>query len=215
MGLDGVWTLILSCALLALTAGISWLFTLYKTWRVAVGTPAHADVHDWIVVLGKRLIGATVTMEYAGRLRRAKGLYDEQSNARIMVLGGYTSEGPFSEAQQGKNFRVARGVPETAVHTEDDSHHTLENLQNGRQLMAETLQHPLVLVTSRYHLARSATLASGMNLPVTLCAAEDQWQWSGYGFSRLLIESFFLHWYWTGRIWSTITFNRKSLARIS
>lgn len=215
MGLDGAWTLLLSCTLMVGTLGLSWLAMLLHVWRVASQTPTQLIPKQWIVVLGKRLLGATVTLEYAARLRRAETLYKTAPGAQILVLGGHTSEGPFSEAQQGQNYLRQRGVPVGDIQLEDHSLHTLENLRNARDLLAGRLDQPLTLVTSRYHLARSQALATGLGLPHQLCAAEDELVWCPALCRHLVVESFFLHWYWVGRLWSTWTRNRKSLARIT
>lgn len=215
MGIDGLWALFLSCLLLVATLGLSWLAVLWQVWRLAVTTPTDVKAQDWIVVLGKRLLGAAVTLEYAQRLRRASELFAEQPGSKIMILGGFTSEGPFSEAQQGANFLQQRGIPADAMQIEDVSFHTLENLRNARELLGSNLDKPITLITSRYHLARSHALAAGFGLPHQLCAAEERLEIRPAVIWRLCVEAFFLHWYWVGRYWSTVMRNRKNLARIS
>lgn len=215
LGPVGAWTLLLSTLLVVGSAGLSWLLMFWHARQVAVRTPTSVPVHGWILVLGKRLLGATVTCEFAERLRRAETLYRAADKADIMVMGGHTAEGPFSEAEQGRNFLLQRGLPADRLHCEDISHHTLENLQRGRHLLGAHAQQPLVMVTSRSHMARSLAMARGMGLPVVPCAAEEAWQWSLRAFWRLGVESLMLHWYWVGRLWSTLTRNQKSLARIS
>lgn len=215
VGADGAWTLLLSCLLIVATLGTTWLLLLWRVWRMALQTPAQARAQDWIVVLGRQLLGSAVTVEYATRLRRAELLWRAGDGLRIMVLGGHTSEGPFSEAQQGLRFLLQRGLPATAIHTEDRSQHTLENLQNARRLLGGGIEKPMVLITSRYHLARCHALAAGMALPHVMCAAEEDPGTGPGQFLLMLREAFFLHWYLVGRGWSTVIRSRKTLARIS
>lgn len=215
IGTDGLWTLCLSCGLITVTLGVSWLLVTWRVWRMAVNATTDVEPLDWIVVLGNRLLGSAISLYFSARLRRAEILYRKNPEARILIHGGRTSEGPFTEAGQGKSFLLQRGVPKAAIHTEDSSLYTLENLQNAKRLLPHTPEKPHVLVTSRHHLARCHTLAQGMQLPHVLCAAEDRWQWRPALLKRLWVEGFYLHWYWVGRIWSTLTRNRKSLARIT
>ncbi len=215
LGADGVLTLLLSCLLIICTLGLSWAIAFMRVYLMASRTTTQVKPHDWILVLGKRLLGATVTLEYATRLSRAENIYKADDCSRIMILGGYTSEGPFSEARQGLNYLLQRGLPAADIYTEDRSRHTLENLRNARDLMDGSVEKPLTLITSRYHLARSHALAAGFGLPHQLCAAEERLEPAVPLFWKMCVEAFFLHWYWVGRYWSLLTRNHKSLARIS
>ncbi len=72
-----------------------------------------------------------------------------------------------------------------------------------------------MLVTSRYHLARSETLARGLDLRPVLCAAEERLRHDPLTFWRLGLEAYYLHSYAAGKTWSRWTGNRHSLARIT
>ncbi len=72
-----------------------------------------------------------------------------------------------------------------------------------------------MLVTSRYHLARSQALARGLNLQPVLCAAEERLRLNPLTLWRLGLEAWYLHWYEVGKTWSRWTGNRHSLARIT
>lgn len=214
MGADGAFTLLLSTALVLVTAGLSWLLVTAYVLRLAVSTSNRITRADWLLVLGRQLMGSTVTLEYAARLNRAATLAKAQPQAKILVLGGHTSEGPFTEAAKGREFLLHRGISEQRIETEDRSRHTLENLQQARTHLGE---HPgrLLLITSRSHLARSRVLANGLGVDAQLCAAEAEFEWTAGNIGRVLLEAAYLHWYWVGRAWASLTRNEKSLARIS
>ncbi len=214
MGGDGAFTLLLSSGLILLSGGLSWLLMSLYVLSVALRSSNRIAPTDWILVLGRQLMGTTVTLEYAARLNRAALLAAAQPQARILLLGGHTSEGPFSEAAKGREFLMQRGIPESRMQFEDRSRHTLENLQQAREQLGDNPGR-LLLVTSRYHLARSQTLARGLDLEAQGCAAEVEFVWSMDNVRHLLREGVYLHWYWVGRIWSVLTRNQKSLARIS
>jgi hypothetical protein len=110
---------------------------------------------------------------------------------------------------------MSAGVPAGRILVEDRSAHTLENLRHARSMLAQRSRQPLALITSRYHLARSAAMARGLRLRPALCAAEDCWRDGLLPSVRLLREGYLLHWYHVGRTWSHWTGNRRSLAKIS
>lgn len=214
MGWDGLAMLALSNLLLLATLGLSGLWLLRRVWRIARAAPV-AGVHgDWVVVLGARLIHDQVAPGYARRLRRAAALYQANPQRRILLVGGHTG-GSVSEAERGREFLLGLGLPAARLFIEDQSLNTLDNLRQARQLLAGDGARPFVLVTSRYHLARSQALARGLDLQPVLCAAEDRLHLDPWTLWRLGLEAWYLHWYEVGRAWSRWTRNRHSLARIT
>ena len=207
MGWDGLAMLVLSNLLLLATLGLSGLWLLRRVWRVARDAPV-ADVDgDWIVVLGARLIHDQVAPGYARRLRRAAALHHADPRRRILLVGGCTG-GSVSEAERGREFLVELGLPAASLFIEDQSLNTLDNLRHARRLLAGDGARPFVLVTSRYHLARSEALARGLGLEPMLCAAEDCLRLNLWTLWRLGLEAWYLHWYEVGRAWSRWTRNR-------
>ncbi len=215
IGLDGWTLLVLSIALIGLTAGLSWLWQLGRVYRIARHTPCTGIAGGVIIVLGQRLQHETVGWEYAQRLQRAQALYEQGDGDEILIVGGKTGASRYSEAEQGQRFLLARGVPGHRIRLEDRSRHTLENLRHARMTSGDRGQQPFVLVTSRYHLARSQALALGLSLRPRLCAAEERLRLDPSTLLQLLREAFYLHWYLTGRTWSQWTGNRKSLGKIT
>ena len=214
MGLDGLAMLALSNLALLATGGLSGLWLLGQVWRVARTAPATDDADGWIVVLGVRLQQDRIQPDYALRLRRAAALYRANPDRPILLVGGLTG-GSVSEATQGRRFLIEAGLPAARLVTEDHSLHTLDNLRHARQLRAEVREQPFTLVTNRYHLAPSMTMAGGLGLQSKPCAAEDRLRLNLPTVGRLLQEAWYLHWYHVGRLWSRWTGNRHSLARIS
>lgn len=214
MGWDGLAMLALSNLVLLATAGLSGLWTLYRVWRIARDTPFAGVEGDWIVVLGARLLHDRIAPGYGRRLRRAAALYHADPRRRILLVGGHTG-GSASEAECGREFLRELGIPAASLFIEDQSLNTLDNLRHARQLLAEIRERPFVLVTSRYHLARSQALACGLDLRPVPCAAEERLRHNPVTLWRLAMEAYYLHWYAVGKTWSRWTGNRHSLARIT
>ena len=214
IGWNGAAMLVLSNLVLLATVGLSGLWLYYRVWRIARAAPVAGIEGDWIVVLGARLIHDQVAPGYARRLRRAAALHHADPRRRILVVGGHTG-GSVSEAERGREFLCELGLPAVHLFIEDQSLNTLENLRQARRLLAEDGARPFVLVTSRYHLARSQALARGLDLQPVLCAAEDRLRLNPWNLWRLGLETWYLHWYEVGKAWSRWTRNRYSLARIT
>jgi len=214
IGADGLFTLLLSNIVIAATLGLSLAWPLLQIVRTARNTPVSAPPGSLLVVLGMRLGNGVVTSDYAARLERAGKLYSGDNSHAILIVGGFTGDAVASEAAAGSEYLVFRGVRREQILIEDASRHTLENLRNARSLLQSNGCDRFVIISSRYHLARSRIIAQGLGMNPDLCGAEDEFQLQVAGLPRLLLEACYIHWYHTGAIWSRLTCSKKSLDRI-
>ena len=210
-GLDGdaLLTLALSLAGIWLTRGLSFVWQLLRIISTASSTPATVFGASAIVVPGHRLENGEISGDFRARLDRAAALFSPDAS---IIVTGAAADNEVSEAQAGRDYLVAQGIPADAIHLEQQSTNTLLNLQHARSLAPG--QAPMTLVSNRYHLQRLKIMAEGMKIPVQLCAAEARWTPRAV-WPKLLLEAFFTHWYWTGRLFSRITGNRRMLQRIT
>jgi uncharacterized SAM-binding protein YcdF (DUF218 family) len=216
IGADGLAMLGLSGAILLLSLGTSLLLAFGYALRIALYAPSCVPLPARIIVLGIRLNGnGNPTPCYQARLDRALTLWQRSESSQIVILGGVTTPGTRSEAQAGALFLRERGVCAAAIEMEERSRHTLENLQQYRQRFPTDLTELPVLVTSRYHLARSSLLAAGLGIAHRRCAAEERWLAALWHLPRMLQEALLIHWYVSGRSFAWLTGNRSITARIS
>ncbi len=223
-GWDGLTTFIFSNFLLLITFGIGFLFLFFRTFKIASQTsvtfPVSHNTCQTILVAGLRLENNQPTDEFKLRLNRVVALCKTMSaETKIIILGGLTGDNSISEAKAGAKFLIEQGIDEQAITTEDHSRHTLENLQNARVLLtgmtSSNNSTEAIIISSRYHLHRILTLGKGLNLTLYPVAAEGDFNQSFLNLLLLLKETYYLHWYWSGKIWVFITLNKKSQARIS
>lgn len=213
LGWDGWWTLLLSGLVTLGSLGLTYIWALTYVVRCARRTDPFGEGVEIALVLGRQLKNNQVTALFAQRLERARDLIQNGQVKKLMVLGGTTGSNSISEAAAGCAYLVAGDVVRESIILEDRSRHTLENLRHARQEMASN-PRPAVLITNRYHLARSLLLAAGLGLNVQPCPAEPAFP-RGVGPLILMArEAVFVHWYHVGRIWSEWTGNHESLARI-
>lgn len=215
IGGDGWFTLLLSTTLIGLMGGITLLILGHRVLSVArLSKPACTSDAELLLVPGMQLLEERPNHDYSLRLERARQLHSQNSQG-ILIMGGITAGAGHSEAVAGQKFLIERGVPSSELTLEDRSRNTLENLRNVRNLLTDSKITKYALISNRYHLARCHALASGLGMTPELCAAEDDFRAPLSSWPRLLLEAYYLHWYHTGKIWSHITRNRNSLARIS
>jgi len=228
MHLSGIVTLLLSNIVLFFTLGFFYIKLAFKIYRCGKETVANVGRTDGQqgsvgLILGKQLRFELPDHEYIQRLARGKNLFETGQVAKLVVLGGITGNNKISEAQAGKRYLVKLGVPSNAIIAEDKSRYTIENLQHARKMLGggteqmseKDAERLVVLITNRYHLNRSSILALGIGLKHKLCAAEKDWQLKFDTLWRLLIEAYYLHWYFVGKYWSRLTNNKAWLKRIS
>jgi vancomycin permeability regulator SanA len=166
-------------------------------------------------VFGRKLRAGAPDRDYRQRLDRAADLFRRDPSLRLLLLGGATTSGGMSEAQAGLNYLLTLGLPRSlAPRLEQSSRHTLENLRHARDLLRGAPPAPLILLSSRYHLARCARIAEGLGMTHGLCAAEDRMSFDAATLARCAVEALFLLWYQTGRAWARASGNRAMLGRI-
>lgn len=210
----------LASFLLAAGGGVL-LLGLPVGWRLrrvlgeAEGEPV--EPADLILVLGRRLQADRPTVIFVARLAHAADLWRRGLAPRILVAGGLTGRSTLSEAEAGRTWLTAHGVPPDVVLTEDLSQHTLENLFHVREMLQIEGWGAPILVSDGLHLARAGALAEGLGLRVRRSAApgcpphRGSWAWR----RRALTEAFLLHWYYTGLAYSRLIRSRRQLDRVT
>lgn len=216
LGPDGFAMLGLSGALMLLSFGTSLLLAVsYVVW-MALRTSSDGPSVTRIIVLGMRLNGnGDLGRCYRRRLERALVSWQQSKRSQIVLLGGVTRRGRWSEAKAGAAYLHKRGVRADAIKTEDRSRHTLENFLLYRQHYPTDQADLPLLVTSRFHMARSSLLAAGLGVAHRRCAAEECRLAVLRHLPRLLLEALLIHWYLASRSFARLTRNRRIAARIT
>jgi uncharacterized SAM-binding protein YcdF (DUF218 family) len=136
-----------------------------------------------------------------GRLEHGVALYRRGAVRRLLLTGGRDPERPISEAEAGKAYAATRGVPPSAMLSEERSRTTQENLLEAAALMKANRLRTALLVSDPLHLPRALRMArrAGINAqPAPTPASRYRSVWTRLPF--LLRESFFLSGFWlTGR----------------
>jgi vancomycin permeability regulator SanA len=201
---DRLVLILLSSAIIAVSGGITLVAVLCWVILVAWRTPSSGSPVVRMLVLGMRLDSSGAAGHaYRARLDRALLLWQQTPCAEIVLLGGCSRPGMPSEAAVGAAYLKTRGVPGGVLLPEIRSRHTLENLLFYRAAF-EAVDGALI-ITSRFHLCRSALLAHRLGIPHRLCAAEPSRLAAFARPWRLVSEAVLVHWYLTVWLFSRLT----------
>ena len=207
---DAFLALVLSLLGASVTLGVGFFWFLYRVHRTAAVAPTEVQDCDAVVVLGHQLIDGHISETYQARLDRVLQLCLDHQSMDIHIAGGRSNDG-LTEADAGYRYLVSREVKAASLNRENLSSNTVENLKQIRPLVLPYRR--VLVVSSRYHLERVASLSSGMGMSLIACAAEPKYRF-GDVFPQSLVEAFFLHWYWAGRSFGELTSNARILEKI-
>ncbi|WP_405137718.1 YdcF family protein [Nocardia sp. NBC_01388] len=145
------------------------VFASFALYALIYGWLPYKPGMDAIVVPGCGLMGARVPPLLASRLNRAIQIYWEEVAAGrspvIITSGGKGSDEAVSEASAMAAYLTERGVPSESVALEEGSTTTRENLLFIKRLLGERgASTRMVLVTSNFHVLRTAIMARRLKL---------------------------------------------------
>lgn len=210
---DGILMLFISILFIILSFGLTFLFIFFYIYFIAVSSHCDNITTNPLVILGRKLTNNQPDKDYRLRLNRALTIVTHKANMEIHILGGITGNSTISESRAGQHYLENKKIKTKHINIEEMSCDTLDNM---KQLKANTsiATRNITLITNRYHMARANILARGFGFIVHRCVAEDSLSLGIVFTTKLLAETFFLHWYLSGRIYAKLTRNKRMLARI-
>lgn len=139
--------------------------TAVAVWRAAHTDDASSiDRADVIVVLGAAQYGGRPSPVFAGRLDQAVLLYRDDRADRVLVLGAKQAGDETTEAEAGREYLIAQGVPAEAVHAEPTGNSTYESLRAAAGFMREHHLRTAFLVSDPWHNLRVEKMASDLGI---------------------------------------------------
>ena len=198
------------------SAGLLYLGYFLHVWRVARSAPCEAGQGDCLLLFGKHAPQGEPDREFGERLDRAAALWRSRKPRHVVLLGG-GPPGVASEAEVARAGLLARGlVEESPWLLEAHSRDTLQNLRNARDLLAALDDRGrVVLLNSRYHLARCALLARQLGLEAEPVAAEERLRFGPRMLLRLAGEAGYVCLSDIGTRWARLIGSRRMLERVT
>jgi uncharacterized SAM-binding protein YcdF (DUF218 family) len=141
---------------------------LVVTTALAIWWTAREDSRpssDAIVVLGSAQYNGKPSSIFAARLEHARKLYDAGVAPMVVTVGGKATGDRFTEAEAGRDYLAAEGVPRTALLAVPKGVDTLESMRDVGAVFTAHHWHSAVLVTDPWHAMRAQRMAadSGMD----------------------------------------------------
>lgn len=143
---------------------------------LAVWGAAHTDDAsridrvDAIVVLGAAQYNGRPSPVFRGRLEHAALLYWERRAETVLVLGGSRPGDRSSEAEAGRDWLIAQGLPPDAVAASPVGSTTLESLRAAARWMGERGLRTAFLVSDPWHNLRVKRMASDLGIEAYVSA---------------------------------------------
>lgn len=211
---DVLHVLAVGAAATVLSAGLVYLWFLWRTWTVARAAGRDPGGAASVIVFGKQLREGCPDREFRWRLRHALRLLRAHPALPLLLTGGH-SDGPnqASEAEVARRWLLRR-MPEAAsrLHVEQRSRDTVDNLREVRALLPVG---PVALLSNRYHLARCQVLAHSLGMDVRVCAAEPALSLSRGNLRRIALEAGYHMLFVVGRRWAALIGHQRMLSRVS
>jgi vancomycin permeability regulator SanA len=157
-----VWTVV---GVLLLVAGCVIGLSAITVWRAAhrdaAATVDHADA---IVVLGAAQYNGVPSPVFQGRLDHAVLLW-QQGRADLLITVGSKQVGDqHTEAEAGRDYLIAQGVPADQVVPIAIGHTTYQSLQAATNEMQRRGLHSAFLVSDPWHNARITAMAGDLGI---------------------------------------------------
>ncbi|PXX60372.1 uncharacterized SAM-binding protein YcdF (DUF218 family) [Nocardia tenerifensis] len=171
-----IWFVVILASGTMAVSYIGFLFASFLLYSLFYGALPYRPGMDAIVVHGAGLDGDRVPPLLASRLDRAVEVYRAEVAAGrrplLITSGGKGLDEAVSEAAAMADYLVARGVSADRVVLEDRSTTTRENLLYTKRLLGERGETTrMVLVTSNFHILRTAILARRLGLDAEVTGA--------------------------------------------
>ncbi len=140
---------------------------------VNAGRQHGAGQAEAIVVLGAAQYDGRPSAQLAARLDHALALWEQGVAPYVMVTGGKLPGDRFTEAEASAAYLQERGVPATALLSENAGSTTYESLDSAADQLVALGFDEVVLVTDPYHSFRSKLIAEEVGLDPSVSSTPD------------------------------------------
>lgn len=134
-------------------------------------TASLSEEADYVILLGGGISkDGVLPKSVLSRVNKTAEYLNEHKNAVCVVTGGTLHWLPYAEAPEIKNQLIKRGIEKERILLEDRAEDTIQNFEYSCELLSQSmnvlkdqiLESRIVIITSRFHLARAERLAKRM-----------------------------------------------------
>jgi uncharacterized SAM-binding protein YcdF (DUF218 family) len=140
---------------------------------------------DAAIVMGAAVWGSRPSPVFEERIRHGIALYQEGQVRAIIFTGGLGRGDRLAEAEVGRAYAVARGVPPEHIYVETASTVTYENVEQAAKIVERQGFSRVLMVSDPLHMKRSVTMAQDLGLdahpsPTPTSRYRSWWRKSGF-----------------------------------
>lgn len=135
-------------------AGLAYVAVTFVRVRTMADDVSSASV-DAIVVMGAAQYDGAPSEMLERRLQAALALWNGERAKWIAVTGGKREGDRFTEAAASAAWLAKRGVPESAILSEDAGRSTWESLSGLKNVLVRNKVESTLVVTTDWHVARA------------------------------------------------------------
>ena len=152
-------------ALLLVAAVAALAFSAVTVWRAAHHDDAsEIDRADAIVVLGAAQYDGVPSPVFEARLDHAALLFEQQRAGVVLVLGANQPGDRTTEAESGREYLIAQGVPSASVVAIPLGHTSFTSLRGAAAEMRAQGLTSAFLVSDPWHNARIERMAGDLGI---------------------------------------------------
>jgi uncharacterized SAM-binding protein YcdF (DUF218 family) len=162
------WRLIVVVILLAVGITATLAVRIYLAGLYDDRAPA-----DVIIVLGAAQYNGRPSPVYQARLDHALALYREGYARQLLFTGGRRDGDRYTEADAGRLYALAHGVPEAHIAREGRGRTTWQSLQGAAAILRARGWHRALLVSDPFHAFRLRRMARDLGLTASVSPASQ------------------------------------------
>ena len=150
----------------------------FSAFLAVYGRRSTADyTEDVAIVLGGGIRQGEIRPTLQMRLDQALAYHRNNPSAMILVTGGTGHGEEISEAEAMARYLIAHGIPAEQVILEDAAYSTYTNMSFSREMLNAHFEEPprAVIITSDFHIFRSARFAGMIGIEATNYPARTPW----------------------------------------
>lgn len=139
-------------------------FLFFCTVEIAILTGFSSDVPDdgdadYIIILGAKVNPDGPSLQLQRRIDAAYEYLQAHPNTVAIASGGQGLDEPMSEAVCIETELIKRGIDANRILIEDRSTDTAENIQFSRELIDDSPDTTVLIVSNEFHCFRAAAIA--------------------------------------------------------
>jgi uncharacterized SAM-binding protein YcdF (DUF218 family) len=131
--------------------------TGFRVWQVA--RTDDRNPADIVIVLGAAQYEGRPSSILEARLEHAKRLYEQQVAPVVVTVGGRRAGDTYTEAEAGRMYLMAQGLPAAALQAVETGGDTLGSLRAVARLARERGWDSAVIVSDPWHSLRARSMA--------------------------------------------------------